>query len=164
MNNFNQQEQSRYNIEFVFDCDCDVQIRVHYFANEKLVDAATMAIAQQKSNSLHVPPATAKSFLTYTCNCARFNTNLVASSTHVNEPPHTIQAKCMCLNSDTHPIVYKKGSNILFKQPKHFIVPSKFPNSAVSVAFLLSSARIVQDCAGLCRIVQSFFLVQLSLV
>jgi hypothetical protein len=123
-------QQSRYNIEFVFDCDCDVQIRIHYFANEKFAEATS---GQQKSNSKSDPNG--KFLLNYACNCTRFNTNFVSNS-NINET-HTIQAKCICLNSDTHPVVYKKGSNILFKHPKHFIVPSKFPNSAVNFINLI---------------------------
>jgi hypothetical protein len=135
MNNFGQQQQSRYNIEFVFDCDCDVQIRIHYFANEKFAESTN---GQQKSSGKN-DHASGKFMLNYTCNCARFNTNFV-SNNNVNQSTNTIQAECICLNSDSQPIVYKKGSNLLFKQPKHFIVPSKFPNSAVITFFLLQSS------------------------
>ena len=113
---FSQQQQLKYNIEFVFDCDCDVQIRIHYFANERFTEVS------QKSGNKFV--------LNYSCNCARF-TNCVSSNA-INTANQQAQSKCICLKSDSNPIIYKKGCNLLFKQAKHFIMPSKFPSSAVS--------------------------------
>jgi hypothetical protein len=106
----------KYNIEFVFDCDCDVIIRIYYFANESfLVDSS-----DHRANVLK-----------YKCGCSKMQHlfQLAHSSNSTND------LKCICLNDPREYAVYKKGANIQFKQPKHFIIPSRFHPSVVICVF-----------------------------
>lgn len=109
----------KYNIEFVFDCDCDVIIRIHYFANESFhVDSS-----DHRANTLK-----------YKCGCSKMQHQFQLAQSPSN---HNNDFKCICLNDPRDYAVYKKGANIQFKQAKHFIIPSRFHPSVVIDLFFL---------------------------
>ena len=126
-------DTKKYNIEFRFDSECDVTIKIHYFAVEKFGESSSDHRA-----------------LSYTCGCARVQavTNLntqslnnlaLVESNNINSPN-----KCFCLNDDS--IVYKKGVNVLFQQNKHVIIPAKFNNSVWQFNLHTNYYPIVIEC------------------
>jgi hypothetical protein len=110
LNNTNELKETKYNIEFRFDCDCDVKIKIHYFAHE-------LYSIQNSDDGL-------SNQLNYICGCSKSS---ISSTSQQNS------SKCFCLNDDSKSIVYKRGANILFRQPKHVIVPSKYQMANVSL-------------------------------
>ena len=96
-------DQVKYNIEFRFDSDCDVKIRIHYFAVEHFT-------ANNVDNQCP---------LSYKCGCGNYS----------KAGGNKTAQKCFCLNEDN---CYPKGANILFQQSQHFISPAKFDFHAVS--------------------------------
>ncbi len=109
LNNGSELKETKYNIEFRFDCDCDVKIKIHYFAHE--------------SYSIHNSDDGLSNQLNYICGCSRSSISST-SQQNVN--------KCICLKDDSKSVIFKKGVNILFRQPKHVIIPSKYQMSSVS--------------------------------
>jgi hypothetical protein len=104
----------KYNIEFRFDCDCEIKIRIHYFATETLekVDVKN----KNKTETLNQNDPLYQ--LKYSCAC-----NSMFNSANVKN-------NCICFSSDI--VTYQPGANQLFKQPNHFIYPSRFNYSCVS--------------------------------
>lgn len=142
----------KYNIEFKFDCDCDVRIKIYYFASERFVNSSE-ALQYCSQPNLNDNSQCGANQLTYTCGCSKFHQILQKLNTNKNcksinqtsnsnetlnnkKSPTSYSAngnlpKCFCLIDESQPVIYKKGANILFQQPQHYIIPSKFHISAV---------------------------------
>ena len=109
-------EPFKYSIEFRFDCDCDTQIKIHYFAIEKYVP--NLSDFELRDEAGHDRPSFA-----YQCGCAKYIPKLFSNS--FNQP------KCICLKDAP---TFKRGANILFRHPTHTITPAKFHFNAVSIS------------------------------
>ncbi|CAF0858506.1 unnamed protein product [Brachionus calyciflorus] len=68
--------------------------------------------------------------LTYTCSCLKHGKN------------------CICINSTNKPkpVIYKKGSNLVFKQHEYFFVPSDFPKNVWQFNLHTGYFPIVIEC------------------
>lgn len=107
----------KYNLEFRFDCDCDVRVKVYYFAHEKFVmtnDTIESAHGLQHVNLRQ---------LSYVCGCSNYMRSVANKASS--------KAECFCLN-DPEGNVYSKGANVLFQNQRHVIVPAQFDAKAVS--------------------------------
>ena len=109
-------------------------MRIYYFATEKY----------QQLN--HERP------LSYKCSCLTSKSLLLPNSQSlnglanaVNTQMLTTSKKCFCLNDDTRNI-YKRGANILFNNPTHFIQPSRFIRQAWDFNLHSNYYPIVIEC------------------
>jgi hypothetical protein len=114
----------KYNIDFRFDADCDIYIRIHYFATEIFHNQTNT------NNSLEYQRQ-----LTYKCGCY--------SITPVSSINNHQSNKCCCFNT---PVIFKKGANIQFHQEDHKIVPSLYPFEVWQSKIQLNYYPIVIEC------------------
>lgn len=133
-NNSQADDPYKYNIEFRFDCDVDVRIKIYYFANEKFVmtnhsmfESASGLIHQQNLRQL-----------SYVCGCSNYMRSIANKST-------ANSLRCFCL-TDTEGNVYTKGANILFQNQNHFIVPAQFDTKAWQFNINSNYFPIVIEC------------------